>query len=124
MRLDELFVPYEQALELKELGLNIDCLAFYNGKFLESTEFDLCSYTSRDIGQCIATPTFSQAFKWFRDNYNFYHSINPLGYNMCLGLVGTLGNLKSCNAGKGHYGTYEEAELECLKAMINLAKKL
>jgi hypothetical protein len=49
-----------------------------------------------------------------------YHSIDPLGYNMCLGLVGELGKLTSCNV--PHYGTYEEAELECLKKLIEICK--
>lgn len=67
------------------------------------------------------TPFLSQAFKWFRDNHKLYHSINPLGYNMCLGSVGELGNLKPINSDT--YGTYEEAELECLKELIKIVKK-
>ena len=58
--------------------------------------------------------------RWFREKYMLYHSIDPLGYNMCLGLVGELGKLTSCNV--PHYGTYEEAELECLKKLIEIVK--
>ncbi len=39
MSLEKEFVPYEQSLALKELGFDEPCFAFYNGKFIQSTEF-------------------------------------------------------------------------------------
>jgi hypothetical protein len=45
------FIPYEQALELKKLGFDEPCLAFYNGKFLESTDYDFDNGTSKDISK-------------------------------------------------------------------------
>jgi hypothetical protein len=44
------FVTYEQALALKELGFDEPCLAFYNGKFLDSTDYNFDDGTSKDIG--------------------------------------------------------------------------
>ncbi len=44
------FVPYEPSLALKELGFDEPCFAFYNGKFIQSTEFDFDSYNSIDVG--------------------------------------------------------------------------
>lgn len=69
----------------------------------------------------VSAPTFSQAFSWFREKHNLFHSIKPLAYNMSLGLVGPLGNLKACNVPE--YGTYEEAELACLDELIRLIKE-
>ena len=127
------FIPYEQALALKELGFDEPCLAFYNGKnFLDSTQydFDLCEST-RDIGQCINAPLYKQAFRWFREKH---------------GLVGWISS-KTLDDGRIIYiphgrtipdtiknnlivdiityftsESYEEAELECLKKLIEIVK--
>ena len=69
--LEKDFVPYEQALALKELGFDEHCFAFYDGKFIRSTEFDFDSYNSIDVGHHPLAPTFSQAFKWFREKYGY-----------------------------------------------------
>jgi hypothetical protein len=116
------FVPYKQALALKELGFDEPCLMYFDkDKQLMYCPhwFNNSSLIENKIN--ISSPTFSQVFKWFRKKYFLFHSIDPLGYNMCLGLVGELGRLKSRNV--PNYGTYEEAELECLKKLIELVKK-
>jgi hypothetical protein len=64
------FIPYEQALELKELGFDKPCLAFYNGKFLESTDYDFDNDTSKDIGLCIVAPLYQQSFRWLHEQLN------------------------------------------------------
>jgi hypothetical protein len=61
------FISYEQALELKELGFDEPCLAFYNGKFLESTDYNFDNGTSKDIGLCIVAPLYQQAFRWLHE---------------------------------------------------------
>ena len=111
------FVPYEQALELKELGFDEPCLAFYNGKFIQSTEFDFDSYNSKDIGDCPLAPTFSQAFRWFRKKYCLYDTISKNGYMIEGEINGeflriTIISLKS----------HEEAELACLIKLIQIIK--
>jgi len=120
------FIPYEQALELKELGFDEPCLAFYNGKFLESTDYNFDNSTPKDIGLCIVAPTFSQAFRWFREKSFICHVTNDLSdtcrlhdeiyvYVMTKG-YGTLIDRSE------EYRTYEEAELACLKKLIEIAK--
>ena len=69
------FIPYEQALELKELGFNENCLAFYN--FEErlmpiDTDFTNFRELSDDL---IKAPLYQQAFRWFREKHNIYCSI-------------------------------------------------
>jgi hypothetical protein len=64
------FVTYQQALALKELGFDEECLAFYNGKFLQSTNYDFDDDTSKDIGLCIKAPLRGQVFKFFIDSFN------------------------------------------------------
>ena len=118
--LEKEFVPYEQALILKELGFDEPCFAFYNGKFIQSTEFDFDSYNSIDVGHHPLAPTFSQAFRWFRDKYQIdswiYPNLNGL-YSVSIVRRGVgLGNLSQ-------YQTYPEAELSCLIKLIEIAKE-
>jgi hypothetical protein len=115
------FIPYEQALELKELGFDEPCL----GKIYADGGSEQLSYpykNSDQIGKVTScsAPLYQQVFRWFREKHSLYHSIDPLGYNMCIGLVGQLGKLQSCNV--PNYGTYEEAELECIKELISIVK--
>ena len=102
------FIPYEQAVELKELGFDEPCFGYRS----EGADVMI-----KHIPHCvISAPTFSQAFRWFRKNY---------------GLIGEIfSQLRPSN--KFMYGfkiagsdvifdgfhTYEEAELACLKELI------
>jgi hypothetical protein len=116
------FIPYEQAVELKELGFDEPCLAFYNGKFLESTDYDFDNGTSKDIGLCIVTPLYQQAFRWFREKHGLVGIIkfgtNDFTYNVYnedgMGLL--------IKESLNFNGNYEEAELECLKKLIEITK--
>ena len=112
------FVTYEQALELKQLGFNDQCIASYNYEDLDIREF---------IGneECLLlAPTFSQAFRWFRDKYNFHHFIEPIHmdgkvrYEYCV--VNSSSDDKEFNEDVTR--TYEDAEIECLNQFINLIK--
>jgi hypothetical protein len=117
------FVPYQQALELKELGFDEPCFGKFYHNHLEiggswlNSEFNK---DKKDGNIFTSAPLYQQVFKWFREKHSLFHSIDPLGYNMCLGLVGQLGKLQSCNV--PNYGTYEEAELECINFLITTLK--
>jgi len=115
------FIPYEQALELKELGFDEPCLAFYNGKFLESTSYDFDNDTSKDIGLCIVAPLYQQAFRWFREKHNLLYTIEEVWEEDTEYYVVEITThnrvddfLQEC--------TYEEAELACLKKLIEIVK--
>jgi hypothetical protein len=129
--IDKEFVPYEEAFALKELGFNEPCLGYYlcrNSAFgiddLEITteRIDLIRY---DYASC-AVPTYAQAFRWFRENHNLRCQINYIG-----GLINktTWWDISVI----GHYNTdpkewemkyqpYEEAELACLRKLIEIVK--
>jgi hypothetical protein len=121
------FIPYEQALALKELGFDEPCLAFYNGKFLDSTQYNFDTRLTKDIGQCISAPTFSQAFRWFREKYDidgllhktvegsYYFWITECEYE-------NYNHYKYYNQ-MVYFNTYEEAELACLIKLIKIVKK-
>jgi hypothetical protein len=118
------FVEYQEALELKQLGFNEPCLAFYNGKFLDSTQYDFDNCSMKDIGQCLLAPTYSQAFRWFREKHNlegiFQHAQERLWYKFHISTYLEYGK-KNIYAGF-EYPTYEEAEFACLKKLIEIVK--
>ena len=123
------FVSYEQALALKELGFDEPCFGWFRSTLIPSnfteyfleTEFGMNEspsdwVNSNFLEEACSAPTFSQAFRWFRENCDWpietwiqpYLSTNPRTYE---GLYWRRGETESV----GIYDTYEEAELACLK---------
>ena len=80
------FIPYEQALELKELGFDEPCFGRYYYKESypmlnpksEETElvFEFGQYL-KQTEVTILAPLYQQAFRFFREKYNMYHIIMP-----------------------------------------------
>ena len=127
------FIPYQQALELKELGFDEPCF----GKIYADGGSEQLSYpykNSDQIGKVTScsAPLYQQVFRWFREKYNLR------------GFIGFRPNVKQfdCHvydmslSGKEYVkqrtheefqkdpkvGTYEEAELECVKELISIVK--
>jgi hypothetical protein len=124
------FVPYEQALALKELRFDEPCISYYNkdGDFLYvdnfyDLEMNKNSY-SKDEGW-FTSPTYSQAFRWFREKYGLSGWVNEsFNTNNRQGVVSIksekgLEYIQSAKTTK-IFETYEEAELECLKKLIEI----
>ena len=140
------FIPYEQALELKELGFDEPCFAFYGidgdyiigideVRFNTISNYDFNSRTSEESNSCSA-PLYQQAFRWFREKYDIHYSIDrecsqhdfKWGYNWSLynwtGMFDEyLTSAPDAPVGEWVYDTYEEAELACLKKLIELVKQ-
>jgi hypothetical protein len=126
------FTLYPEALELKELGFDEPCFAWYHlGDTLlsditmgyEKTDF---LYTQDDMEetQCTA-PTYSQAFRWFREKYKLKYCIIPLVCEQGFSDLyeSRIHQEKHSISRIGNYKTYEEAELACLVALIKIVKK-
>jgi hypothetical protein len=114
------FIPYEQALALKELNAYIECFGFYwfNGSshiwVLETKEYEDEYYKT------ISAPTFSQAFRWFREKYKIRHVIDEYDLNnYCFSIDDGIND----DIEVVGYKSYEEAELECLKKLIEIVKE-
>ena len=104
------FIPYEQALELKELGFDEPCMFPYfygNTNYIDSTYIELANYNATE--KLVSAVLYQQAFRWFREKYDLFISIFHYenGYS--------INDLR-------RFDTYEEAELECLKKLIEIAK--
>ncbi|WGK93830.1 MULTISPECIES: hypothetical protein [Flavobacterium] len=115
------FIPYEQALALKELGFNEYCLGNYRlptNRLI--TEWEIRNTPESCLG--ISAPTFSQAFRWFRDKHSlFTQDFIDLDNKFTKNIVKVLKNGQDFFY-LDYYKTYEEAELECLKKLIEIVK--
>ena len=127
------FIPFQQALELKELGFDEPCF----GKIYADGGNEQLSYpykNSDQIGKVTScsAPLYQQVFRWFREKYNLR------------GFIGFRPNVKQFDfhvydmslSGKEYVkqrtheefqkdpkvGTYEEAEIECIKELISIVK--
>jgi hypothetical protein len=119
------FVPYEQALELKELGFDEPCLA----RHIIMTEWE--KPTGEIILQMVdclnsdkylvKAPLYQQAFRWFREKYNLFASIE-YSTTTQTDFVITINKKEVNDARDEDYKTYEEAELECLIKLIEIVK--
>ena len=110
------FVPYDRALKLKALGFNEPCFGYFDseGELIHNSHTN--NYMQRFR---YSAPTFSQAFRWFRERYGYCHFINPSGKGYCSGWE-DLGNNEH---GFENYSTYEEAELACLDKLIEIVEQ-
>ena len=122
------FIPYEQAQALKEIEFDEPCLYYFYGfKHLESPIIKdgkplWMNHNNSVFSTCYSAPTFSQVFRWFREKHGLFGFVDPIyDFSSYSSTV-----VKKENAGHircGDYTTYEEAELGCLKKLIELVKK-
>lgn len=110
--MEEDFIPQDRALRLKNLGFDEPCLRGW--------DIDGVVWYHPDSEVILDNPTFSQAFRWFRDNYKQHchpmqrYSDIKVEYDFIL-------NGKWANR---NYERYEEAELACLDKLLEIAESL
>jgi len=155
------FVPYQQSIDMRELGFDGPCFTSFDDEGEIRNPFDYsnsepdCRYIEDSkhfvynskltidnfngpkhlYTQFIAAPTFSQAFRFFREKYNLVSIIfnddgdieyDNLRYNWEIRVVTysfkNMKNEKNACVGTYFYKTYKEAELKCLKKLIKICK--
>jgi hypothetical protein len=128
------FVPYGIALALKEIGFDEDCISRYClvTEWEEPTGEVLlqqcdCLVSDKNL---IKAPLYQQAFRWFREKYNIDSWVQPFtseksnrvlylpdeSYSYFIFKDGVL------VVDKVDFLEYEEAELDCLKKLIEIVK--
>jgi hypothetical protein len=138
--LKDIFVPYAESMELKQLGFEEECLGAW-GEWGFMTPNDVSSLSDYIIQEdlderwieednvCLA-PTYSQAFRWFRENYNLFHEIN-VDKTMEPKFAYTIIEYESAQFVEGFkedtlsehlYYNHEEAELACVRKLIEIVK--
>ena len=111
------FVPYELAVKLKAIGFDEECFGYYdlNNKPI-FFGFDGLMDT-----HCVQVnrPTFSQAFRWFREEYCMPSYIKPIlvidtpiSYQFCI----------EDDTIDFWFEKYAEAELACLTKLIEIVE--
>lgn len=119
------FIPYEQALALKELGFNEPCFASYVKEYKEFTTRSFADFYKE---QQIYAPLYQQAFRWFREKCCIQNEVcfdDECGIHYYY-VIRYFKNKKweyYENSSTLTFKTYEEAELECLIRLIELVKK-
>ena len=130
------FIPYTQALELKQLGFNEPCWAWYN---IPDEDVRYCYSEGRSPitniqeewdakidgkpVENIGLPTFSHAFKFIREKYNLIGLVeggydngkNIFTYVIWEGFKDIITD--------DYFETLEEAELNCLNELIKMVKE-
>ena len=121
------FVPYQEALALKELGFDEPCFAWYNdnGNYMlgiDEVRFDTKNTYHFNNTDSVSAPLYQQAFRWFREKYKLKYCIIPLvceqGYSDLY--ESRIHQEKHSISRIGSYKTYEEAELACLRKLIEI----
>ena len=115
------FVPYQIAVDMKSIGFNEPCFGFYNRK----EKLYLCDYKNANEEKIsiISAPLYQQAFRFFREKYGLHYIIckniqmDGYGYREVILIPYMEENENTI------FKTYEEAEVECLVKLIEIAKE-
>jgi hypothetical protein len=131
------FCTYEQSLALKELGFDEPCFFAFdncstpmrcsdlrtNEQKFSGVNYNSSTYTSQ--------PTYSQAFRWFREKHDHYSEIRvgctqidgSIGYEWWIWKPNGIEEWSLQIPGEEwSYETYEEAEQSCLDKLIEICK--
>ena len=135
--MDKYFINKDQAIKLKKLGFEEKCIGYFqkssvigNNKILpliiinKAVNFNDYEYSKLGVPYYSA-PLYSQAFEWFRDNYNLVSEIkqdilSPKKFSYRI--VDIVNNSIPL-----HYysnNSYEEAQTKCLDELIEIAEKI
>lgn len=124
------FIPYEQSLALKELGFDEPCFGYYTGDKRHLVLRPGMDRRNEELNDIVCTaPTFSSAFRWFRDKCNLFCEIQidrTTEPKFCFDIFQYehFGNYEEIRIGEWYlYRTQEEAEIECLKELIEIVKR-
>ena len=113
------FIPYKQALALKKLGFDEPCFGFYiAGQLMVTTD---SVYNSTDIS-VLKAPTFSQAFRFFREKYKLHSTITSISQESWQWHITKPGESLGKLYEEDFYN-YEEAEVACLRKLIEILKE-
>jgi hypothetical protein len=115
--MESLFVPYEIALELKKLGFNEPCFGYYYSMDNKKVGLEMYIDVQHQDIYFVQAPLYQQAFRWFY--WKHHIKAEPLNF---------IGDKCTYRIHNGDYNTPifyipEEAELECLKKLIEIVKE-
>jgi hypothetical protein len=122
------FVPYELALELKQIGFDKPCLSYFSAY----QQLNLCGFENMSDRGFVSAPTYSQCFRWFREKYKLHGEPMLIKGNLftweCYEIADSemigVRRISSCTpTSEIEFQTYEEAEQACLIRLIEIVKE-
>jgi hypothetical protein len=134
------FVPYEIALALKKLGFDEPCLGYYVNVEVPNPFLVIRKISDTQGGYFTFAPLYQQAFRWFREKHDLvieqcvpfqrlysteddHFEILEFGYRI-YSFDQYRGGLRDKIEWDGYGNSNEEeAEIECLKKLIEIVKK-
>ena len=113
--MESLFCPYKQSLALKELRFEEPCMRGWdkNGKIWYHPDSDIV----------LDNPTFSQAFRFFREKYMLSGEIYIFKNIWNFDIEDISNSIQLYTSDIICYNSYEEAEVECLVKLIEIVKE-
>lgn len=120
----EEFVSFEVAVNLKNVGFDEPCIALYKNKKLRYEIKDCNGIVDfyNEGGKVISylAPTFSQAFRFFREKYRLEGAIYRLNFKWASHVF----NIATSTYCFKHelFETYENAEINSLLKLIEITK--
>ena len=127
--MEKQFLTYELAVELKKIGFGESCFGYYTVDEVLNFDSlkmfkgsDLTTLTSQSDWTTLA-PLWQQAFRFFREKYGLHYIIckniqmDGYGYREVI-LIPYMEENKNTI-----FKTYEEAELACIRKLIEIAKE-
>jgi len=115
------FISYEQALALKELGFDETTLGIYVDKELEIGGIWKDSVKSKVIQKA---PLYQQVFRWFREKYKLFSEVNlTTKQENVESFEFFVLNVNEPLFESDDYTVYEEAELACLRKLIEIVNQ-
>lgn len=118
--MDEEFIPYKEAAEIKRLGFCGECLRWYtkNKTLTNSEGSEGCNR--------LPAPLYQQAFAWFREEHSL-HVIIRHGFGTPVWYDYIIENQKKFewfnDSESESWETHKEAELACLQKLIRTITK-
>ena len=126
------FLNYTEALALKELGFDEPCFGYYTGDKKHLLIRPNMGRRNEDLNDIVCTaPLYQQAFRWFREKYELFSEVimhipqegDLDGCFTYLFLISSVNNYtKNTKVNRTYYKSHEEAELECLKKLIEITQ--
>jgi hypothetical protein len=124
------FTLHEQALALKELGFDSEtCFGLYFGTSIKEEAEFLLEFRSSQYSVAkgyvdgILAPTFSQSFRWFREKYKLDGKPEYFLNDWYCFIINDMKEEDTSRRLFTEFPSYEEAELACLKKLIEIVKE-
>ena len=121
------FIPYKEALEMKQLGFKEDCFAYYRlntwDVYFKPAKMELFLHHSYgdDHEHGVNAPLWQQAFAWFRKKY-YFNICNLIDFTFLVSVDDRFIEESPNGFLPKKFTSYESAQLACLKQLIKIYK--